>query len=86
MSDGKGSAMPHDVILPKWGLTMEEGTIIQWDKVVGDTVDEGETIAVIATEKIETDLPAPASGVLMEVLHQEGETVPVGTVIARIGE
>jgi len=76
--------MSHDVILPKWGMTMEEGTILEWTKSVGDSVDEGETLAVIETEKIESDLPAPVSGVLREVIHAAGETLPVGTVIARI--
>ncbi len=78
--------MAHEVILPKWGLTMDEGVIAVWEKKVGDTVAEGETIAIIETEKIETELPSPASGVITEILHQEGDTVPVGTVIARIGD
>lgn len=76
--------MAHDVILPKWGLTMDEGVIAVWEKQVGDAVAEGETIAIIETEKLETELPAPASGTLVEVIHPEGATVPVGTVIARI--
>ena len=78
--------MAHDVILPKWGLTMEEGTIAVWEKQVGDRVAEGETIAIIETEKIETELPAPAAGVVTEIVHAEGDTVPVGTVIARLGD
>jgi pyruvate/2-oxoglutarate dehydrogenase complex dihydrolipoamide acyltransferase (E2) component len=76
--------MAHDVILPKLGLTMEDGIIVTWEKKVGDTVKEGEPIAVIETEKIDTDLLAPASGTLTEVLFPEGTTVLVGTVIARI--
>ena len=78
--------MAHDVILPKWGLTMEEGTIAVWEKQVGDAIAEGETIAIIETEKIETELPSPGAGVLAEILHAEGDTVPVGTVIARLGD
>ena len=76
--------MATDVILPKWGLTMEDGVIAVWEKQVGDSVTEGETIAIIETEKIETELPAPATGVLVEIVHGEGDEVPVGTVIARI--
>ncbi len=76
--------MAVDVILPKWGLTMEEGVVAVWEKQVGDAVTEGETIAIIETEKIETELPSPATGVLTEILHAAGDEVPVGTVIARI--
>ena len=76
--------MAVDVILPKWGLTMEEGIVAEWEKQVGDTVAEGETIAIIETEKIETELPSPAAGVLTEILVAVGDEVPVGTVIARI--
>ena len=76
--------MAHEVILPKWGLTMEEGTISSWSRNVGEAVTEGEVIAVIETDKIETELPSPTSGVLTARLVEEGATVPVGTVIAII--
>jgi pyruvate/2-oxoglutarate dehydrogenase complex dihydrolipoamide acyltransferase (E2) component len=75
-----------DVELPKWGMTMQDGTVAEWLKKVGDRVDEGEPIAVIETEKVNTDLEAPESGVLKEILVQEGETVEVGTVLARIDD
>ena len=77
--------MAHDVILPKWGLTMEDGVIAVWEKQVGEAVAEGETIAIIETEKIETELPSPADGTVLELLYPEGTTVDIGTVIARIG-
>ena len=73
-----------DVELPKWGMTMQDGTIAEWLKEVGDEVEEGEPIAVVETEKVNTDLEAPESGVVREILVQEGETVEVGTVLARI--
>ena len=76
--------MRIDVLLPKWGMTMQEGTIASWLVTVGDTVHEQDPIATVETEKVETDLPAPASGRLEQVLVQAGETVPVGTVIAVI--
>jgi len=76
--------MATEVILPKWGLTMEEGTLSVWEKAVGDQVEEGEIIAIIETEKIETELPSPVSGVVAKLLISEGDTVPVGTVIAVI--
>lgn len=73
-----------DVELPKWGMTMQDGTIAEWLKEVGEKVEEGEPIAVVETEKVNTDLEAPEAGVLKEILVQEGETVEVGTVLARI--
>jgi pyruvate/2-oxoglutarate dehydrogenase complex dihydrolipoamide acyltransferase (E2) component len=76
--------MATEVILPKWGLTMEEGVLVSWEKAVGDAVDEGEVLALIETDKIETELPAPAAGVITRLLVGEGDTVPVGTVIAII--
>ncbi len=75
-----------DVELPKWGMTMQDGTIAEWLKEVGDTVEEGEPIAVVETEKVNADLEAPESGVLREILVQEGETVNVGSVLARIDD
>lgn len=76
--------MAHEVILPKWGLTMEEGTISVWHKRAGDPVAEGEVIAIIETDKIETELPSPAGGTIVAILVEEQSTVPVGTVIAII--
>lgn len=74
----------HDVELPKWGMTMQDGTVSQWTKKVGDAVEEGDVIAIIETEKVDADLEAPESGVLKEILVEEGATVDVGTVLARI--
>lgn len=76
--------MATEVILPKWGLTMEEGVLVSWEKAVGDAVDEGEVLALIETDKIETELPSPAAGVITRLLVGEGDTVAVGTVIAII--
>jgi pyruvate dehydrogenase E2 component (dihydrolipoamide acetyltransferase) len=76
--------MATEVILPKWGLTMEEGVLVSWEKAVGDAVDEGDVLALIETDKIETELPAPAAGVIARLLVGEGDTVAVGTVIAII--
>jgi pyruvate/2-oxoglutarate dehydrogenase complex dihydrolipoamide acyltransferase (E2) component len=76
----------HDVELPKWGMTMQDGTVSEWLKKPGDEVEEGEPIAIIETEKVDADLEAPESGVLKEILVQEGETVEVGTVLARIDD
>lgn len=76
--------MATEVILPKLGLTMEEGVLSAWNKAVGESVSEGEIIALIETEKIETELPAPVTGTITQLLVAEGDTVPVGAVIAVI--
>lgn len=74
--------MAENVILPKWGLTMEEGTVNSWVKQEGDTVTEGETLAEVETDKINNELPSPVSGVIAKILVPAGETIPVGTVLA----
>ncbi len=73
-----------DVILPKWGMTMQEGTITNWLVSVGDELEEGDVIATVETEKVDTDLEAPATGVLDEIVVAAGATVEVGSVVARI--
>ncbi|GIK73757.1 MAG: hypothetical protein BroJett021_27450 [Chloroflexota bacterium] len=76
--------MAVEVILPKWGLTMEEGMVSEWRKQEGDTVAEDEIIADVETDKITNELPAPASGIIAKILVAAGETVEVGTVLAVI--
>ena len=76
--------MSADVILPKWGLTMEDGTVVAWYVDEGDHVVEGEVIAEVETEKVENDLAAPCAGVVALILVDEDETVDVGTVLAVI--
>jgi len=74
-----------DVVMPQMGVSVSEGTITKWSKNVGDTIEADETLLEISTDKVDTEVPAPASGVVTEILVQEGETVEVGTVLARIG-
>ncbi len=74
-----------DLVMPKMGDSMEEGTILRWLKNVGDTVVEEEIIFEIQTEKATIEVPASDAGVLSEILVKEGETVPIGTPIGRIG-
>ncbi len=73
-----------NVIMPKMGESINEGTIIKWLKSVGDTVKLDEIIFEISTDKVDTEIPSPASGVLKEIKFNEGETVEVGTVVAVI--
>jgi len=70
--------------MPKMGESVNEGTIIKWHKKVGDTVKQDEIIFEISTDKVDTEIPSPAEGVLKEIRVKEGDTVEVGTVVAII--
>lgn len=74
-----------DVTMPQMGVSVAEGTIVEWRVAPGEPVTAEQTICDISTDKIDTEVPAPASGVLAEIVVQAGETVDVGTVLARIG-
>jgi len=74
------------VIMPKTGMTMEEGTIVRWLKKAGDAVRKGEAIAEIETDKSTMELEAEADGALLAILHGDGETVRVSVVVAWIGK
>ena len=73
-----------DIVMPKMGESVSEGTIIKWHKKVGDVVKQDEIIFEISTDKVDTEIPVSASGVISEILVQEGETVEVGTIVARL--
>ena len=73
-----------DVIMPQMGESIAEGTLSRWIKKVGDAVKRDEPIFEISTDKVDAEIPAPAAGVLTEILVQEGETVAVQTVVAKI--
>ncbi|ACP54796.1 dihydrolipoamide acetyltransferase family protein [Saccharolobus islandicus] len=78
--------MGKEVLMPKLGLTMTKGKIVQWKKKEGDRVQEGEDLVIIETEKITTTVKAAASGILLKIYAKEGEEVLVGQIIAYIGE
>ena len=71
-----------NVIMPKLGLTMEEGTVVEWKVAAGDQVNAGDILCVIETDKITNEIEAKAAGIVKEILVAEGDTVPVQTVIA----
>ena len=73
-----------DVIMPQMGESIAEGTLSRWIKKVGDPVQRDEPIFEISTDKVDAEIPAPTAGVLAEILVQEGQTVAVQTVVARI--
>jgi 2-oxoglutarate dehydrogenase E2 component (dihydrolipoamide succinyltransferase) len=78
--------MSVTVTMPQLGETVTEGTILSWAKQPGDTIEEDEVLLEISTDKVDTEVPSPASGVLQEILVPEGETVTVGTPLAVIAE
>ena len=74
------------VILPKWGVSMQDAVLIRWMKAVGEPVVQGEPLAAFETDKVEVELESPASGILTRVYVSEDDTVDVGAVIAEIQE
>jgi len=74
------------VSMPKLGETVTEGTIGNWLKQSGDTVAFDDPLFEVSTDKVDSEIPSPHDGVILEILVEAGETVPVGTVLARIGE
>ena len=75
-----------DVVMPKMGESITEGTILEWKKQVGDSIAKDETLLEISTDKVDSEIPSPATGTIVEIIAQVNDTIPVGDVIARIGE
>ena len=73
------------VVMPKMGISVSEGTIVEWRKAVGDRVEADETIAEVTTDKVDVEIPSPTAGVLSALLAEPGDTVEVGETIAEIG-
>src|SRR6476620_2592499 len=84
MATGTTAQKTVDVVTPAAGESVSEGTILEWHAKVGDFIKAADTIVEISTDKVDVELPAPASGTVVEILVDEGETVTVGQVIARI--
>jgi pyruvate dehydrogenase E2 component (dihydrolipoamide acetyltransferase) len=78
--------MATDVVMPQMGESIAEGTITKWLVKVGDKVERDQPLFEISTDKVDAEIPSPSAGTLLEVLHKEGETVPVNQIVARIGE
>ncbi len=74
-----------DVVMPQMGVSVSEGTVTRWLKQEGEHVEADEPLLEISTDKVDTEVPSPASGTLTQILVQEGETVEVGTKLAQIG-
>src|SRR5712671_2831549 len=71
-----------DVLMPQMGESIAEGTLSKWLKKVGDTVKRDEPLFEISTDKVDAEIPAPVAGTLAEIKVQEGQTVPVQTLVA----
>lgn len=78
--------MATEILMPQMGESIAEGTLTRWLAKVGDTVERDQPLLEISTDKVDAEIPSPASGVLLEIRHQDGETVEVNAVIGMIGE
>ena len=78
--------MPIAISMPRLGMTMEEGIVIEWSHSTGESVEKGEIILIIESEKSEVEIESPGSGIFRHVFVEEGETVPCGTLLAAITE
>src|SRR6266704_650212 len=83
-TEDKEHTMRVDVIMPQMGESIAEGTLTRWLKKPGDKVARDEPIFEISTDKVDAEIPSPAAGTLAEVKVQEGQTVPINTVVAQI--
>ena len=81
----RGATLATTVSMPQLGETVTEGTILRWAKQVGDTIAEDEVLVEISTDKVDTEVPSPAAGTILEILVNEGDTVSVGTPMVVIG-
>ncbi len=84
MATGTTAQQIVDVVTPAAGESVTEGTILEWHVKVGDRIGVDATIVEISTDKVDVELPSPATGIVTELLVEEGDTVTVGQVIARI--
>src|SRR6266853_4411797 len=84
MATGTTTTETIDVVTPAAGESVTEGTVLEWHVKVGDFIKVNDTIVEISTDKVDLELPSPASGTVTEILIEEGETVTVGQVIARL--
>jgi pyruvate/2-oxoglutarate dehydrogenase complex dihydrolipoamide acyltransferase (E2) component len=76
--------MLYEIKVPEAGFSITEGTVVQWYKSIGERVQEGETIVSVETDKVVVEIPAQCTGVLIEIRHEVGETVPIGSVLGVI--
>ena len=73
-----------DVVMPKMGESITEGTILEWRKQAGETIEQDETLLEIGTDKVDSEIPSSATGTVVEILAEVNDVIEVGVVIARI--
>src|SRR5690606_14823425 len=78
--------MPTPVVMPQMGESVTEGTVVRWIRQIGDPVDRDEPLFEISTDRVDAEIPSPAAGIPREIRVREGETVPVDTVVAVLGD
>ena len=78
--------MPVEIKMPQMGESITEGTVIKWFVAPGDRIERDAPLLEISTDKVDTEIPSPASGYIAEVLVEEGETVPVDTLVCILSE
>ena len=83
-TDHAAPSEPVDLVMPEMGESVSEGTVLEWLKAVGDTVEEGETVIEVSTDKVDAEVPAPASGTIAELLVEPDDVVAIGQVLGRI--
>ena len=81
-----GSGERHEIVMPQMGESITTGTITKWHKKVGDKIEVDETLLEISTDKVESEIPSPYAGVVLELLYKEGDTVDVQKLIAVVGD
>jgi pyruvate dehydrogenase E2 component (dihydrolipoamide acetyltransferase) len=78
--------VPYDLLMPQLGMTMTEGSVVEWLKKPGEVVEKGECLLIVQTDKVDIEVESPCSGTLVQVLVELGQFVPVGSVIGRIAQ
>ncbi|MBI4914130.1 MAG: 2-oxo acid dehydrogenase subunit E2 [Acidobacteria bacterium] len=78
--------MAFDVVMPQMGESIAEATILKWHRAVGENIGKDETLFEISTDKVDAEIPSPVSGTLLEILVEANRTVPVGSLVARLGD
>ena len=73
-----------DVVMPKMGESITEGTILEWHKEIGESIEKDETLLEIGTDKVDSEIPAPESGTVCDILAMPNDVIDVGKIIARI--
>ena len=74
----------EEIVLPKWGVTMQEATVTEWLESVGDRIEVGQPVATVETDKVDGEVESPAAGMITEILVEAGQQVAVGAVLANL--